>query len=80
MVMPCAAAVQSAAPLAANPQPAAQATKPMEVDQSSEAYLDYAMGHYYQQEYEVTGHAEDANKSIEFYKKAYGVDPNSQQI
>ena len=80
MAIPCAAVAQSAAPPAANPQPAAQAAKPLGVDQSSEAYLDYAMGHYYQQEYEVTGHADDANKSIEFYKKAYAVDPSSQQI
>src|SRR5258708_14234667 len=38
------------------------------------------MGHYYQQESGITGHADDANKAIEFYKKAYDLDPNSQQI
>src|SRR4029077_1061985 len=36
--------------------------------------------HYYQQEYEVTSHADDANKAIEFFKKAYALDPSSQQI
>ncbi len=80
MAIPCAAAPQTVPPPTANPHPAAQAAKQLDLDQSSEAYLDYAMGHYYQQEYEVTGHADDANKSIDFYKKAYAVDPNSQQI
>src|ERR1019366_5298583 len=41
---------------------------------------DFAMGHYYQQEYGITSHAEDADKSIDFYKKAYALDPASQQI
>ena len=80
VAVPCAAGSQSVSPSTANQPPAAQAPKQADVDQSSEAYFDFAMGHYYQQEYEITGHAEDANKSIEFYKKAYAVDPNSQQI
>ncbi len=29
---------------------------------------------------EVTSHAEDANKAIDFFKKAFTLDPNSQQI
>ena len=82
--LPCAAAQQSApsSPVnsSANQPPAAQTSKPADVEQSSEAYYDFAMGHYYQQEYEITAHADDANKSIDFYKKAYAVDPNSQQI
>src|SRR3981189_146748 len=69
-----------AAPCAATPQSAASPGKPADVDQSAEAYYDFTMGHYYQQEFAITGHAEDANKSIEFYKKAYALDPNSQQI
>jgi tetratricopeptide (TPR) repeat protein len=59
---------------------AAQSGKTADVDRHAEAYYDFALGHYYQQEYEATSHAEDANRAIEFYKKAYALDPNSQQI
>jgi tetratricopeptide (TPR) repeat protein len=45
-----------------------------------DAYYDFVMGHYYAQEYQVTSHAEDVNKAIDFLKKAYALDPNSQQI
>src|ERR1035437_9131517 len=51
-----------------------------DVAKHAEAYYDFAMGHYYQQEYRITSHAEDADKSIDFYKKAYALDPGSQQI
>jgi tetratricopeptide (TPR) repeat protein len=51
-----------------------------DVAKHAEAYYDFAMGHYYQQEYEITSHAADADKSIDFYKKAYALDPGSQQI
>jgi len=46
----------------------------------AEAYYDFVMGHYYAQEYQVSSHAEDVNKAIDFLKKAYALDPNSQQI
>ncbi len=59
---------------------AAQSGKSADVDQHAEAYYDFALGHYYQQEYEATSRSEDANRAIEFYKKAYALDPNSQQI
>jgi tetratricopeptide (TPR) repeat protein len=45
-----------------------------------EAYFDFVMGHYYAQEYQVSSHSEDANKAIDFLKKAFTIDPNSQQI
>ncbi len=38
------------------------------------------MGHYYAQQYAVTSHADDANKSIDFYKKAFALDTSSQEI
>ena len=38
------------------------------------------MGHYYAQEYQITSHSEDANKAIDFFKKAFTLDPSSQQI
>jgi tetratricopeptide (TPR) repeat protein len=46
----------------------------------AEAYYDFVMGHYFAQEYQVTSHAEDVNKAIDFLKKAFSLDPNSQQI
>jgi tetratricopeptide (TPR) repeat protein len=46
----------------------------------SEAYYDFLMGHYYAQQYEITSHSDDANKSIEFYKKAFALDSESRQI
>ena len=63
-------------PSSADSRPAAQDG----TDHRAEAYYDFAMGHYYQQEYQITNHAEDADKSIDFYKKAYTLDPSSQQI
>src|SRR6266699_6289498 len=61
-------------------QAASQSGKPTEVDQHADAYYYFALGHYYQQEYEAASHADDANRAIDFYKKAYALDPNSQQI
>jgi tetratricopeptide (TPR) repeat protein len=46
----------------------------------AEAYFDFTLGHYYQVEYEIGSRSEDANRSIDFYKKAYTLDPDSQQI
>jgi tetratricopeptide (TPR) repeat protein len=46
----------------------------------ADAYDDFVMGHYYAQEFQVSSHAEDANKAIDFLKKAFALDPNSQQI
>ena len=75
-----AAAPQADRQSPAKPQPAAQSGKPTEVDQRADAYYYFTLGHYYQQEYEASSHAEDANRAIDFYKKAYALDPNSQQI
>jgi tetratricopeptide (TPR) repeat protein len=60
--------------------PAAQSGKQAETDTHAEAYYQYALGHYYQQEYEAFSRPEDANRAIESYKKAYALDPKSQQI
>src|SRR5258708_3243931 len=68
----------SASPL----PPAAQGAASVTPDTSSnaDAYYDFLMGHYYAQQYEITSRAEDANKSIDFYKKAFALDSSSQQI
>ena len=46
----------------------------------AQAYYDYTMGHILEQEYENSSQAEDASKAIEFYKKAYEMDPKSPVI
>jgi tetratricopeptide (TPR) repeat protein len=46
----------------------------------ADAYYDFVMGHYYAQEYQITSHSEDANKAIDFLKKAFTLDPSSRQI
>jgi tetratricopeptide (TPR) repeat protein len=46
----------------------------------AEAYYDFVMGHYFAQEYQISSHSEDVNKAIDFLKKAFTLDPNSQQI
>jgi tetratricopeptide (TPR) repeat protein len=45
-----------------------------------EAYFDFVMGHYFAQEYQITSRSEDANKAIDSLKKAFTLDPSSQQI
>ena len=64
------------APSGDSANPAAQA----DWEKRAEAYYDVTMGHYYQEQFESSGHADDANRSIEFYKRAYALDPGSQVI
>ncbi len=49
-------------------------------DQRAQAYYNVTMGHLYEQEFESSGHADDAAKAIDFYKKAYAIDPASPEI
>jgi tetratricopeptide (TPR) repeat protein len=46
----------------------------------ADAYFDYTMGHIYEQQYENTSKPEFATQAIEFYKKAYALDPKSGVI
>jgi tetratricopeptide (TPR) repeat protein len=78
--LPSAAAAQQGSRPPAKPQPVAQAAYPAEPDARADAYYYFTLGHYYQQEYEASSHAEDANRAIDFFKKAYAIDPNSHQI
>lgn len=65
-----------------NPQaaPAAAASAPDQSAVKAEAYYDFVMGHYHAQEYQVSSRADDANQAIDFLKKAFTLDPSSQQI
>ena len=51
-----------------------------EIATHAEAYYNFVMGHYFAQEYQLSSRAEDVNKAIDFLKKAFTLDPNSQQI
>ena len=46
----------------------------------ADVYYDFTMGHIYEQQYENTSKAEYASQAIEFYKKAYALDPKSPVI
>jgi tetratricopeptide (TPR) repeat protein len=74
----------AAVALAQDQQRAAPPVSPAQggvpADQRAQAYYNVTMGHLYEQEFESSGHAEDAAKAIDFYKKAYAVDPSSPEI
>ena len=67
---------QGSAQLEAAPQePPASATSTR-----AEAYFAYTMGHIAEQQYEATSRSEFATQAIEYYKKAYALDPKSPVI
>ena len=46
----------------------------------ADAYYNYTMGHIAEQMYESTSRSEYATQAIEYYKKAYALDPSSAVI
>jgi len=79
----------SAAVFAQNPPPAhpeaPATTETQEAPASAtsgraEAYFAYTMGHIAEQQYEATSRSEYATQAIEYYKKAYALDPKSPVI
>jgi tetratricopeptide (TPR) repeat protein len=46
----------------------------------ADAYYNYTMGHIAEQQYEATSRSEYATQAIEYYKKAYAIDPKSPVI
>src|SRR5216683_876048 len=81
-VSACALRAQDSAHPAA-PAPAQETSGPS-VGQApsprADAYYDFTMGHIYEQQYENTSKAEYASQAIDFYKKAYALDPKSPVI
>ena len=62
-------------------QSGAQGSQPADTESArAEAYYDYTMGHIMEQQYESTSRAEYATQAIEYYKKAYALDPKSPVI
>jgi len=74
-------AVPPAVKAQASPQsqpPAVQ--KSAEQDWQSDAYFYFAQGHLEELQYELTNRADAATQSIESYKKALEIDPNSAVV
>src|SRR5437868_2551658 len=46
----------------------------------ADAYFNYTMGHVAEQQYEATSRNEFATQAIDYYKKAYALDPKSPVI
>ena len=74
-----AAQAQTTSPDALIDQKTAPVTNPAPSPRA-DAYFDFTMGHIYEQQYENTSKAEYASQAIEFYKKAYALDPKSPVI
>ena len=79
-----AALAQTAAtsPQAASQQSleSANSDSPAPPSSRADAYFNYAMGHLAEQQYEATSRSEYATQAIEYYKKAYALDPKSPVI
>jgi len=63
-----------------DPKSGPQALPPAKDTSRSEAYYNFTMGHFYEQQYEATSRVEYATQAIEAYKKAYVLDPKSPVI
>ncbi len=75
------AASSTRAQTPAQPAPALQEIpSPSAAPGRADAYFNFTMGHIYEQQYENTSKAEFATQAIEFYKKAYALDPKSAAI
>jgi len=60
---------------------AGKAETPSEIgSHRAEAYYNYTMAHIYELQYENTSKSEYATQAIDFYKKAYALDPESPVI
>jgi len=79
-------AAQAQAPAQIPPNPAETAAPSVETQSSqspssrADAYYDFTMGHIFEQQYENTSKPEYASQAIDFYKKAYALDPKSPVI
>ena len=72
-----ASAASSSATSSSSAKPASQAAS----DESrTDVYYLFTMGHLDEQQYELTGRAEQASESIDFYKKALALQPGSAVI
>lgn len=73
-VLTSAAAQQTTAPPAPQTAPAAG------TDAQAEAYFNFMMGHLYEGDFRSSNRRADADRAVEFYKKAYALNPSSAVI
>src|SRR5262249_1274694 len=59
-----------------SPHQSSSASDPTRAD----AYYNFTMGHIFEQQYENTSRPEYATQAMDFYKKAYALDPKSAAI
>src|ERR1700676_1148126 len=78
-ISPCALRAQEA-PQPSAPPPSQETPAAQAASSRADAYFDFTMGHIYEQQYENTSKAEFASQAIDFYKKAYALDPKSPVI
>ena len=67
-------------PSAAAKKPAEKSAAPAAPDLRSDAYFNFAMGNYYEELYEDSSRSEHATLAIDYYKKAYALDPRASVI
>ncbi len=72
-------AIYGQQPAPAVSTPAGKSTAPSGQNRA-EAYYNYAVGHYAEQMFESTNQAEYATQTLEYYKRAYALDPSSPVI
>src|SRR5262249_22784366 len=81
LIASSAAFAQDPAPRAPAPTERAPQEPPASATSSrAEAYFAYTMGHIAEQQYEATSRSEYATQAIDYYKKAYALDPKSPVI
>lgn len=61
-------------------KPAEKSPAPAAPDVRSDAYFNFAMGNYYEELYEDSSRSEHATLAIDYYKKAYALDPRASVI
>ena len=71
-----ASSAASASPTSSTSSAAAELTP----EARATAYFDFTVGHYYQLEYEVSSSSDDADQAIDYFKKAFELDPSSDVI
>jgi tetratricopeptide (TPR) repeat protein len=75
-------ATPQSSPATQNPaaKPGADGTVSTAESSRADAYFDYTMGHIMEEEYQSTSDPEYATQAIDYYKKAYALDPKSPVI
>src|SRR4051812_14470079 len=77
-VLLCTSAISS--PLSAQRRPPAAPAARDNGDNRSEAYFNFMMGNMYEGNFRSNSQKEDAEKAVDYYKKAYALDPTSTVI